>query len=536
MPTPIEKPTGTVLFLLVILVLVIAAGLRTAELDSNPAGFFRDEADKGYTSFCLYHEGEDQAGNSYPLFVRSLAVTTSSLYQYLNLPLIHVLGLSELSVRLPAATAGTLSVLVVFLLGRTWWGGSVGVWAATFVALSPWSILLSRWANQSILLTLWVPLGVLFFVWGYRSARASLWTVASAMMFLLSLYTYAPARLFVPLLVLGLVLIHLPLRGSLVEWNRNWILNTGGFVLVLVIGCIPMANHVFFETEASTSRLQNITIFDGQPMAGVLGEWCSNYWQHISPGFLFVYGDENLRHSVGGFGQLHWYIAPLLLVGLIEAFRRRSREDLILLLWFFLFPVAAACTRESIPHGLRSVFAVPVIHLLAARGLPGLAEWYPWLKTRVPLNVLQGIRMLWLAVAVAGVLLFVITLFWVYPVQSAIHWEYGYRDSIAWWQENRGDDSQTVVSGIAEYPYIFFLFYDNVQPRRWIDEQQIDGVRFLPTGQPAGPHYVTGGPPVLYMVRPNELQNITAEALVYLPSTDPRRMQAIWKWVRGGQP
>ena len=507
--------------------LTIALALRLYALGDNPAGFFRDEADKGYTTYSLLQTGCDQTGAFLPLFVRSLNVTTSAVYQYLDLPFVAAMGLSETAVRLPAALAGSLSVLAALLVGRAWWGPAAGLWAGWFVCLSPWSLLLSRWANQSILLTVFVPLGFFFFT---KAKAADLpsrrQAVCSALAFLVALYSYEPARLVVPLLVALLPMVYLdptrmrrfgPARVAVI-WGIFW--------GIFAVGALPMLYHMVAQPEESSARFSSITIFRGQPLIVLFREWAANYGLHLSPGFLFVHGDQNLRHHTAVFGQLHWPLAPLLVLGLFRAIRCHGPIDRVLLVWFFTFPVAAACTWESIPHALRSIFAVPVAHLLAVNGIlefRALRErFYALIEPRLWAFLIRT----WLAAMVFFPALFLYDLFVRYPVYSAFAWEYGYRDAVGWWRDHRARADRTVVSGIAEYPYVFFLFYGEVPPEEWIATHAIKDVDFISTGQAADAYYHRDGERDLYLLRLDELPFFQPEKVIRLPSGEP-----VWKWV-----
>ncbi len=510
------------------IILLFALYLRMANLSSNPAGFFRDEADKGYTSYCLIQTGQDQTGEPWPLFVRSLKVTTSSLYQYLDIPFIQAFGLNEFAVRLPACLAGTLSVLATFLIARRWWSNGWALWAALFVCLSPWSLLLSRWANQSILLTLWIPLGVFFMIrdenrFSYKNA------MLSCVFFLLALYTYAPARLVTPVLVGILMVLRLlnaqhENRGPCLRWLAV-------FGLLFIIGSMPFARHIFFETAESTARLSRITIFDGQPWYSAFLEWCGNYLLHLSPNFLFSSGDQNWRHNTAVFGQAHWYLLPLLVAGVIKALLRRNYADQILLAWFLVFPIAAACTRESIPHALRSVFAVPVIQLLSVRGMIAVTEWSAAFHRAGKEKLLTILKIGWIAALILFPTIHVYDLFFRYPLYSARHWEYGYKEAVEWWKTHRYQADRTVVTGLVEYPYIFFLFYQPYPPEEWIREKSIHNVTFVPTGQPVSSHLPNRSVRSWLLVLPVELPNMMPEKTVSTPAGD-----VVWKWVAWGPP
>ena len=511
------------------LLAVLSFGLRFYDLGNNPPGFFRDEADKGYTSYSLLQTGKDQAGRSWPLFVRSLSVTTSALYQYLDIPCIAALGMTETAVRLPACLAGTLSVLVVFVLAQRWWGNSIALGAGLFVALSPWSLLLSRWANQSIGLTVFVPLGVLFFARNVEKQFASLRDVfLSALCFLAALYTYEPAQLFVPVFVSLLWLVSGSRESFAVERRFYYVRSLVLFFLLFAIGSIPLGHHLLFEPAQSAARFNRISIFDGRPFPAIAGEWFRNYLLHLSPGFLFVHGDANPRHHLF-LGQENLCLAPLVLIGLLRAFTRRSLTDRILLVWFFCFPIAAACTRENIPHALRSIFAVPIIPLSAACGLAALLDWKSRLESLTSPATLRILAGGGVCVWVLSVWLYVYYLFGIYPAVTPMMWEYGYRQAISWWQQQRQPNDRLIVSGVAEYPYIFFLFYDRYPPELWQRDNRIEGITFIPYGQSIEPYFKNEDQRTFYLVRPFELPNLQPEKVILTP-----RREAVWKWIVSG--
>ncbi len=513
-----------------VVLLVGAFFLRFIQLSSNPPGFFRDEADKGYTTYCLLETGQDQAGKHWPWYVKAMNVTTSALYQYVDMPFIAGMGLTELAVRLPACLAGTASVGIAFLLARSLWGNTGGLWAGLFVCLSPWSLLLSRWANQSILLTVSVPLGVYFFICEKERIFPSIrFAILSGLCFLLAIYTYEPAQLFVPVFVVLLWCVSLS-RPALSQEKRKWFLvSMMVFFVVFALGCIPMILHLINQPAESSARFSRITIFDGQPLASALLEWGRNYILHFSPWFLFLRGDENLRHSTALLGQLHLYLLPLLIMGGIQAMKRRTRIDRILLIWLFCFPIAAACTRERVPHALRSIFGVPAFQMLAVYGLVSWREWRERLQTWFSGGVIRLGQLTWLVMLILCPIVYLSDLFFRYPNYAAVEWEYGYREAIDWWKTHRAEADLTVVSGMAEYPYVFFLFYDRYPPDRWINDQRIENVEFVPTGKATQSVLPPEQGRVLYLLRQDEIPMAMSEKQIQIPTGE-----AIWKWVAWG--
>ncbi|MFH1743449.1 MAG: glycosyltransferase family 39 protein [bacterium] len=505
---------------------LLAAGSRLVGLDTHPPGFFRDEADKGYTSYLLLKTGKDAAGKPYPLFARSLRVTTSALYQYVDIPFVAFFGLEERAVRLPAALAGCGAVLAVFLLARRWWGSAIGLFAAGFLAVSPWHLLLSRWANQSIFLTLWIPLGVLWFDCFLESAhvwKKLAFGSLSALAFALALYTYAPARLFVPLFVAALVGLSAYYDRSFAK--RAWLLLP---VLLICVSAIPLARHLLLESDESSRRFQAISIFGAASGWETVWLFVKNYLAHFSPRFLFLGGDANPRHSVGFPGQIQLYLAPLLVIGIWRCVRHSGYRERLLLIWLLLFPVPAACTNEGIPHALRSVFGLPVFQIISAIGIQELKDrvWVNWPRERIKLAA--G---LWTFCTGFLVLFFFYICFMLYPLASQQYWEYGYRDAVRWRFDHQQEFPRAILTGLSEYPEVFFLFYGTADPETWIKTHEIPGVEFLQTGQTMENRYRADEKGTAYLVRPGELPGVVPKYVVHLYGGG---MNPIWIWV--GQP
>ncbi|HOE11677.1 MAG TPA: glycosyltransferase family 39 protein [bacterium] len=516
--------TRALIFLAAMLIFT-ASALRCIGLETHPPGFFRDEADKGYTSCLLWKTGKDSAGKSYPLFVQSLRVTTSALYQYVDIPFIAALGLNERAVRLPAALAGCGAILVTFLLARRWWGRSAGLWAAGFLSVCPWHFLLSRWANQSIFLTVWVPLAVFWydcFLDRKTVATKTLYGLLSAVAFALALYTYEPARLFIPLFLILLSALAVVYR--LEKKERLWVV----FPLILVaVLAVPMAHHILTEPEESGRRFRAISIFGASSYAEIVFLFVKNYLAHFSPFFLFFGGDANLRHSVGFPGQIQIYLLPLLIAGIWNTVRHGGYRERLLLGWLVLFPVSAACTNEGIPHALRSIFALPVLHLISADGGFYIKNYFVRYSK---VQLFERVAALWSICTVCLVILFFFVCFSVYPYYSVHYWEYGYREAIHWWMDHREEYPNAVVTGMAEYPEVFFLFYGKENPERWIESHTIPNVEFLPTGQSMRSRYRSNDPGVAYLVRPGELPGVVPQHVIDVGASGP----PVWIWV--GQP
>ena len=194
----------------------------------------------------------------------------------------------------------------------------------------------------------------------------------------LCFYCYAAARMFVPVFyIIFLCLNYTRLMGkkqTLIIWA----------VLIAII-LTPYTNYKVEELQNrfngfsifspqsiqhETEELQrsNLSYLTKNKLTIISSRFIKNYFTHMSFDFLLKNGDRNLRHHVGGRGQLLWFTFWMQFVGLIYIFYKRQTEFYIFPIWFFLFPVAASLTTESLPHAGRSVYGLPVFEILAAVG------------------------------------------------------------------------------------------------------------------------------------------------------------------------
>jgi hypothetical protein len=353
--------------------LVLAAVFRFPGLEFSPPGIFRDELEKGYTAWELWHTGRygrllmEPGGrvvpsSRFPLFIDVYGVRTSAVYQWLAAPVVGLGGLSVRTTRLTAAWVGTLTVLLTFFWVRRLWGWKVAAWAGFWLAVSPWHIVFSRWAQQGITEPLWLIATLLTFQKGRmaQSGWRTVWWGLSGFFAGLAFYSYEIARVFLPLWLVFLALTH---------WKsiRSSPRTAAVAVLVLFVICVP-TSYIALTSEGA-ARFQRISVFgDGASVGQGIALAAKNWLAHFHPGFLFHSGDATARHQLPGLGLMHWVQAPLLALGLLWIFRRRKPAGLLLLAWIALYPISASLTREGIPHALRSIVGLPAWPILCGIG------------------------------------------------------------------------------------------------------------------------------------------------------------------------
>lgn len=466
-----------------IIIILIAALLRFWQLGSIPPSPDWDEAALGYNAYSILKTGRDEYGTWFPLTLRSYDDYKPPLYVYLAIPSIAAFGLSVWSVRLPSVILGILAVAGTYFLIKELfkkWGkdNEIIAYASAFMlAISPWHIQFSRIAFEANVGVTLNVFGLLFFLRGLRT-KYFLWF--SAFIFGLALYAYHSERIFVPLLVFILFLLH---RKKLLEDIKT-------SLIAVVIGVLTVAPliPVFFNQNTlmrlrGTSSLADQTgllarsvkkleddrvshnyigmVFDNRRIVW-LQTVLSGYLSHYSFNWLFINGD-NPRHHAPDMGMLYLAELPLLLLGMFAVARRRDATSVILFGWLVIAPIAASPTTE-LPHAIRTLVFLPSFQIFSAVGFFVLIAWL-----RKKNYFLLGVTLY---------LLFFAFNFFYYLHMYFVHmnpeiseyWQYGYAQAVRYAQDNKFKYKKIVVSTKLEQPHMFFLFYLRYDPRKYLQE------------------------------------------------------------------
>src|SRR5258708_3384034 len=130
--------------------LALAAFFRFSQLTSLPPGLYTSEAHIGLQALDLLHHGILPGLNSYNAY--------APLWVWLQTVGVALLGHTDLALRVWPALLGVAAVGATWLWARKWFGGRISWLSALFLAVTPWSVTLSRSAMPIELIVLLVPL------------------------------------------------------------------------------------------------------------------------------------------------------------------------------------------------------------------------------------------------------------------------------------------------------------------------------------------------------------------------------------------
>jgi hypothetical protein len=399
---------------LVLLVTLLAAAFRFYRLPEVPPGLHFDEGFKGVTARGLLEGAPPR------LFFES-DMGEEPIAMYLVAGALGLVGQEPWVVRLPSAVTGTLTVPLVWWLGRELFrsppetrsrrrgrdpqsegraalsaerkacvtevfkGPIVGLGAALSLAILYWHLSFSRIGMEPILVPFTASLAFAALARGFNAGRWPAFALAGLGLGG-SLYTYK-AGYFVPVvaaLFVGCAVVLEP--GFLRRHGRGLLLTA----LVALLVAAPIA--AYFATHPAN--------FLQRPASVAVAGGGGSPWQALVDnlprvlGMFFLEGDGNPRSNLPGRPALDPFLALLFLIGLgravVESLRGHAMSALPPL-WLGVMILPTLITDYA-PHFGRAIGATPALALLCALG-----GWTLW-------RSVAGLKRRWIEVAVLALL------------------------------------------------------------------------------------------------------------------------------------
>ncbi|HZZ99048.1 MAG TPA: hypothetical protein VFG51_03880 [Candidatus Saccharimonadia bacterium] len=394
-------------------IMILAAVLRLTMFPLIPRGLNRDEAALGYNAFSLLKTGRDEFGIAWPISITSFGDQKLPGYVYLLIPFISVLGLHDWVIRLPSMIAGFFVIIGAGVVALQFAQSlrlskshaiAASVVTMLLVAVSPWSVHFSRVAYEA-------NVALAYFVWGlalYQWAidrktiveqRAML--VGTAVLWSMTLLTYHSYHIFLPLFLLGLLVLELPKIKKLDKIGVAISVAIGLVTVGLLFrGGVFQANLIKnrgispFHAEA---LWQAVTVYRSalppqlalfgkllfNPLTEAITVFTQNLITMISGIFFFIHGSGHGDNNPGNMSNLPLYIAPLCIAWLVGLWKRRESIGVKrFFLWVLAGMIPAALTIQP-QHEVRLEQLFLAIEI--GSGLGALLIWNelkkPWVRT-----------------------------------------------------------------------------------------------------------------------------------------------------------
>lgn len=479
--------------ILIFLIIILGLVVRIYNISNNPPSLYWDEVSLGYNAFSILTSSRDEHGEFLPVgrFI-AFGDFKPPGYIYATVPSIAFFGVSEFAVRFPSVGAGILLIFATYLITLALYKNKkVALISSFLVSISPWAIQLSRGAFEANLAALFNIIGLYFFL-KVKKDRLYLFPL-SILFFILSFYTFNANRIIAPLM-LGLLFIYR--FKTIIVFKKTIIFS----IVLAVILLLPSYNYlisgeskirfqevsIFTNLEILKTSNQRIETHNNSLAARIIHnrriayfrEFLDHFFDHFKADYLFISGDKNPRLSTGQVGIFYFFEFIFLVSGIFMLIRKKVRVGLLIGSCMVVSLIPSSVAKET-PHALRTISAMPYFYIIMSFGF---YYTYNYLKRYLKVTASAAIFSL---SYVAITIYYLHILFISYPFEWAGEWQFGYKQAVEAVNDYQKSYDYVVVSQSLGRPYIYWLFYNHVDPvyyfnnriatRDWFGFWDVDG-------------------------------------------------------------
>ncbi len=451
--------------ILLLVIILIAFFLRIFNITTNPPGVHADEADSGYNAYSILKTGKDFYGNFLPIQITGFAENfRTPLSTYLTIPFVAILGLSILSIRLPAVVFGVVFVVSVFYLVRKMFSEKTALIAAALSAVNPWAVHVSRAYADHILALDFFLLGIIIFLHSRNNIKKY---IVGGIILSLSFFSYHAPKIFLPLFLPTFLIIERITH----KVNARYIIAfsvvvAGFFVCVLSLSLfskgaaelnvVSVINRdtakkiIDKERRVTTAPLQISGYFHNKYLV-YSKEILRNMGRMLSFNYLYLDGERNLTASVGDRGLFFPIELPFLLIGLFALFVKNKKLGTLFILWILFAVTPGAITRNEM-YTYRNIFLLPAILILTSIGLSAV---FTRNKRFIVVLIAGGFLISFMA--------YYFHYFYDYPVYSRAWWAAEQKDALSYVINNQNKYDHIYIQGGNDWP-LLYAFYSKIDP------------------------------------------------------------------------
>jgi 4-amino-4-deoxy-L-arabinose transferase-like glycosyltransferase len=354
---------------MLLVILLVGAVLRVADLNQLPPGLYHDEAFSGLDAISILR------GAGLPIFFEGNG-GREPFFIYLHALSIFLFGATPFALRLPAAFIGIATIIAFFACVRTLnferrYATGIALIATAGLAVSYWHLNFSRmgWRTNSLLF--FACLAFYFFWRARRTNRARDRILAGAFLGV-ALYTYLSAR-FLPIVIALFWLVEFSFGRDFISRRRELVAREHfrGVLLVVFAALVvfaPLGAYFAFHPQALLFRVTDVTLAGGNQVVSI----ASNAWRVAQ--MFYASGDVEWRHGIARRPVLDWVVAIPFALGFLWAiWNWRKPESKFVLLWLSVMLLPTILSKDA-PDLQRAIGALPAICLFVAWGFAWLVQ------------------------------------------------------------------------------------------------------------------------------------------------------------------
>lgn len=300
-----------------------------------------------------------------PAFLVAWGSGQNALLTYLIIPFIKIFGLNTLSVRLPEAILGCISLIIMYLLLKKISNKKIATIGLAFFAICPWHIMKSRWGLESNIFPDLILIFIFLLVKGLEDKNKGLYYL-SFVIAGISAYSYGTSYYFLPVFLIPLLIMLL---------KKQKITLKQAIISLLIVGVVslPIILYVIINTfgleqislifitipKLEVNRYKILTSMFSSNF--ILSSIC-NFLQSMK--ILITQSDGLPWNSISPFGIVYLFSIPFTIIGLIDSFKKNKtveiKYDYIMNLWFIVCIILTVICEPNINR--LNIIMIPIIY------------------------------------------------------------------------------------------------------------------------------------------------------------------------------
>ena len=474
------------------LVVIFGCVLRFYKLGQIPSSLYWDETAMLVDAKLISQTGRDMHGNFWlQAMFPSYGDYKLPVYIWLASLSVKFFGATDWALRLPSALIGTVQIITISIFVQILFFGRkitdkskiLFLTTAAIAAVSPWSILFSRTGFEGFAGQFLLQLSILFQICFFKLENKfwkTFFLVISILIGALSVYTYYSVRFVWPIIFMaGCITFSFSnhSRKKIFQFFRMVVVSACSLILWSLL-LTPLNNSPYFQASqqfrlSTDSLLSRDFATESNKLRQLAGndfesrffyhryllmsrELGKNVSSHLDLNFLFLLGDNNLRHGTGQGGLFQWWMIIGFIVGLISLPIRKRKEFAFLLIWW-LAALLPASVPLTVPHALRSLNALTPLVVIIGYGFFQIFQ-YIYKSFSIKMSNLISLQVVMILVLSVP---FVHDYFVHYSSRSAIFWQDGYRQLVTFVEKNKNDYDDVWIKIGDDRLYLWFMAYGN---------------------------------------------------------------------------
>jgi 4-amino-4-deoxy-L-arabinose transferase-like glycosyltransferase len=436
-------------FLIVFILCGIGIFLRTIVFGNIPPGLNQDEAAAGYEAYSLLLTGKDKWGNIWPGYFIAWGAGQNVLYSYLLIPVIHFFGLTVQSVRSINLTFGILTIPLLYDFTKKTVSRKTAYISTLLLVISPWHIMLSRWALESNLLPFFVLLGfyTIHKALAYNSSFKD--KIFCLVPWAVALYAYGT---FYFMLLVIFFLFFKEYKGFMLENKKQWVPSIVIFIVIsfpiilFIVKNSIFRSGLFFEKYLPFS----IPLLTSTPFRAINPQ---TNLEFIFNGFQ----DDKIWNRIPGIPSIYMIFFPFLFVGITvlrEKWKRQGKIDLFLVWLYSCIPIFFISSLNI--NRANSIF-IPSLVI----SVVGFESIYSGIKDTDLKQILKRIIAAWILISS---FLFLTNYFFFYSSTATTAFNYGLEKAFHQSKIQSINLEKILITDQIKLPYIYTLFFEKYSP------------------------------------------------------------------------